>query len=515
MAVWPGPPPGQIKAQRIFVFRYPRDPLLMHPRDSHAPRLSIHLAFCFGGLMLLLSSAVHAAGDEVVEIDSLQALAEYAKQSNVSVRLKPGEYRIDDDSLIQTVEIPGFRAGKPQDKPKRAATLFHFSGNRSHYDLTDTTILFNNQVKASKAFAKIDQSVVFVSGNGNTIHRLTVLQQGDQAPAHRGTAVVVIGDQNTLSDADLLVTGSYPYGYGHLLGKGGGAIVKHHKYSGILIAGKKNTLDGVKLRQHAYGHGIFMQGAVDTLIKDCYVEGEVRSTNDMLAETRGPAFDAGFKSLYPPGRIVPDQMKSLAEDGIRTYPAGGMVSTRTERVTVIGCTIVNMRSGVCFGFEKGPSKIIDTTSTGHQERGFSIGSNGVIKNCKGDAANGPLLTFLGPKFKNATIDLQIIDTLGPYPVPRVLEINGTGHQISLKNADGKKRQSDTPIVFGASEWEDIKYWRAPDSKRSQYSGAYDCIVRNETGLPILLTDLTRDNKILTNGKIVRDKGKNNQIKQRR
>ena len=486
----------------------------MHLPKPNQITSRVYLAFCLCGLVVFFGNAVRAAGDDIVEIDSLRALAEYATQSNVNVRLKPGDYRIDDDSLIQTMEIPGFRAGKPQDKPKRVATLFHFSGNRSHYDLTDTTILFNNQVKASKAFAKIDQSVVFVSGNGNTIHGLTVLQQGDQAPAHRGTAVVVIGSKNTLSNADLLVTGSYPYGYGHLLGKGGGAIVNHRKYSGILIAGKKNILDGVKLRQHAYGHGIFMQGAVDTLIKDCYVEGEVRSTNDMLAESSGPAIDAGFKSLYPPGRIVPDQMKSLAEDGIRTYPAGGMVSTRTERVTVTGCTIVNMRSGVCFGFEKGPSKIVDTTSTGHQERGFSIGSNGVIKNCKGDAANGPLLTFLGPKFKDATIDLQIIDTLGPYPVPRVLEINGTGHQIRLKNADGKMRQSDTPIVLGASEWEDIKHWRAPDTDRSRYSGAYDCTVVNQTGLPMLLTDLTRDNTIVTNGEVVRDDGQNNRIKQR-
>ena len=237
----------------------------MHHRQPNASLLPLRFALCFCGLLLLPGGTVRAAADAVVEIDSLQALADYATQSNVKVRLKPGEYRIDDDALIQTMEIPGFRNGKPQDKPKRVATLFHFSGNRSHYDLTDTTIHFNTQVKASKAFAKIDQSVVFVSGNGNTIHRLTMIQEGDHAPAHRGTAVVVIGNQNTLSDADLLVTGSYPYGYGHLLGKGGGAIVNHHKYSGILISGKKNTLDGVKLRQYSYGHGIFMQGAIDTL----------------------------------------------------------------------------------------------------------------------------------------------------------------------------------------------------------------------------------------------------------
>lgn len=466
-------------------------------------------------MVLMANRATADKAAELIEIDSLEALAEYSQKSNVSVRLAPGTYRLEPGFAGTVIELPRFRNGKATDTTIRLASFFLFSGNNSHYDLSNTVIEIDGNLHRAYD-RKTELHEAFVTGHGNTIDGLTLRDDGDVVPAKGVTSVVVIGNKNTLLNTEVLARGSYPYGYGHLLGKGGPPNVVHpRKHCGILISGLKNKLIGAKVYQYAYGHGIFLQGAVDTLIQDCYVEGELRSTNEMLAETDGPAHKHGFKSIYPPGKITPNRIIALAEDGIRTYSTGGMVPYRTEKVTVIGCTIKNMRGGVVFGFEKGPSKIIDTTTIGHQERGFSIGTDGVIKNSRGDAANGPLLTFLGPSKKNATIELEIIDTLGEYPVPRVIEVNGTGHTITLKNAQGKQRDSDTPIFFGSSDWEDIKHWRAPDTERSRYSGAYECTVINQTGLPIVFTDLTRDNRVVTNGEVIEDRGKNNRVKKSR
>ena len=352
-----------------------------------------------------------------------------------------------------------------------------------------------------------------MSGSDITLDGLTLHDQGDYAPTHSAIMLFMLGDRNTLVNADLFVHGSFPYGYGHLLGKGGPPNhVQPRKQSGLLISGKKNKILSGKFVQHAYGHCIVLQGATDALIKDCVVEGKMRTTDEMLAETDGPAFDAGFKSIYPPGTIQPGQIKALCEDGIRTYATGNHVPQKTARVTVMDCTVRNTRSGVTFGFEQGPSKIVNTAVIGYQERGFSIGTNGVIENCRGDAMYGPLLTFLGPRAKNCTIDLQLIDTVSPYPVPRLLEINGTGHRIKLTNYEDSQRSKETPIVFGGSDWGDIHLFRKPDSDPAKYSGAKKCVLINETGMPLVFTQLAEDNHAKTNGRVLRDDGKNNRVK---
>lgn len=466
--------------------------------------------FVFG--LLIVAGSVYAQTTEIVEVDSLEELAEYAGKSNVSVRLKPGEYRLDDASIGDLVELPHYKNGELVASGKYAVIL-HFSGNRSRYDFSGSTIKLDTQLH--RAFGNHKLYEFLITGHGNTLEGLTLHDDGDDVPINSAIMMVVLGNQNVISNADLYVHGSFPYGYGHLLGKGGRILVKKlHKHSGLLVLGQKNKLLGCRVVQHAFGHGIVLQGAVDTLIEDCYVEGEMRTTDDMLAETSGPAFDADFASDYPPGRIMPGQIKALAEDGIRTYASGRHVPHRTARVTVIDCTIKNMRSGVCLGFEQGPSRVINTTVVGYQERGFSIGSHGRIENSRGDAMYGPLLTFLGRNYKNATIDLELINTVSEFPVPRLLEINGTGHKITLKNYDGQRRPTPAPITFGESDWGDIHLFRAPHTDPAKYSGAKNCTLVNHTGMPIVFSDLASDCKVITNGPVLRDDGENNRVQRR-
>lgn len=443
-----------------------------------------------------------------VEISSLQELAHYSAKDNVELRLKPGIYELNDAAIGQELDMKLYKGDTPtRDYP--AAALLHFSGNNSSYNLTGCTI--NLDTKLHQAFPKRKLFEVLVSGNGNLIEGLTVRDIGNHAPTNSAIMLTVMGDDNIISKADLFIHGSSPYGYGHLLGKGGGALVPLHKHSSLLVAGKNTKLLGCKVVAHGFGHGIVLQGAVDTLIQDCYVEGELRTTDEMLKETSGLAFDTGFKSDYPPGKIIPGQIKCLAEDGIRTYAYGSLVGRSTERVTVKNCTVKNMRSGVCLGFERGPSLISGTTVIGCRERGYSIGTDGVIENSRGDAMYGPLLTFLGPRAKNCVIDLELMPAISKFPVPRLLEINGTGHVITVRNYEGKRRKKEAPIVFGESDWGDIHLFRTPDSDPKKYSGAYSCTLTNLTGLPIILSELSEDCTIFTNGKIKKKRGSGHDI----
>ncbi|MCM4156959.1 GDSL-type esterase/lipase family protein [Gramella sp. AN32] len=437
-------------------------------------------------IMAVCSVNAKTTSRDTIFINSVEKLAEYAKKSNVLVKMKPGEYAINS---IEIGKLSIFKREKSSKKKGdfRIGSLIHFSGNNSQYYLSGVTL--NLDGKLHKHYADSEFSEFLVSGNNNYIDGLKTKDIGDVIPSNRVQMLRIMGDYNTIKNANLFVQGSSPYGYGHLLGKGGGALVANHKHSVLLVEGTNTKLLGCKVVSHAFGHGIFLQGAVNTLIKDCYVEGKMRATNEMLAETSGPAFSVGFKSDYPPGKILPDEIKSLSEDGIRTYPQGGLNGRRTQGVTVINCTVKNMRSGFDLSANLPPTKIVGSTAIGCQEKGFSIGDHGVIENSKGDAMYGPLITFVGNNIKNCKVDLELVDTVSEYDVPRLAEINGSGHSITIRNYQGKKRNIESPIVFGESFWDDVHRYRNPDKPSGTYAGAKNIQLFNYTGMPVKLNDL--------------------------
>ncbi len=439
--------------------------------------------------MIMAVFIAHAkpVSKDTIFINSVEKLAKYAAKSNVVVKMKPGEY------AINSIKIGGLSVFKYVENNKhkgdfRIGSLIHFSGNNSQYFLTGVTL--NIDGKLHDNYPKSEFSEFLVSGNNNYIEGLKGKDIGNHVPAKRVQMLRVMGDDNIIKNADLFVHGSYPYGYGHLLGKGGNALVKTQKHSVLLVEGTNTQLLGCKVVSHAFGHGIFMQGAVNTLLQDCYVEGKKRSTNEILAETSGPAFSVGFKSDYPPGVILPNEIKSLSEDGIRAYPSGGLSGRRTQGVTVINCTVKNMRSGFDLSANLPPTKIVGSTAIGCQEKGFSVGDHGVIEHSKGDALYGPLITFVGNNIKNCTIDLELTDAVSEYNVSRLAEINGSGHHITIRNYQNKKRSVETPIVFGESFWDDVHRYRNPDKPSGTYAGAKNIQLFNYTGMPVKLNDLS-------------------------
>lgn len=452
-------------------------------------------------LLLLIASVLsvnaNSHSQDTIFIKSVKQLAKYAKKSNVLVKMKQGEYTINS---IGIGELSVFKRGASSKKKGdfRIGSLIHFSGNNSKYFLTGVAL--NIDGKLHQNYPKSEFSEFLVSGNNNHIEGLKGKDVGEHVPAHRVQMLRVMGDDNTIKNADLFVHGSYPYGYGHLLGKGGNALVRTQKHSVLLVEGTNTKLLGCKVVSHAFGHGIFMQGAVNTLLKDCYVEGKMRSTNEMLSETSGPAFSVGFRSDYPPGKILPNEIKSLSEDGIRTYPQGGLNDRRTQGVTVINCTVKNMRSGFDLSANLPPTKIIGSTAIGCQEKGFSIGNDGIIEYSKGDAKYGPLITFVGNDVRNCKVDLELVATVSEYKVSRLAEINGSGHTITIRNFQGKKRSIKSPIVFGESFWDDVHRYRKPKASNGAFAGAKNIQLFNYTDMPVKLNDLSV-NCTITNSEV--------------
>ena len=78
---------------------------------------------------------------------------------------------------------------------------------------------------------------------------------------------------------------------------------------------------GCDILQRSFGHGIFMQAAHQPTIMRCTVKGEMRSTDEVLAEKGTAAAKVDFMTTWgykvPPGHVI-----SLCEAGVRAYADG-------------------------------------------------------------------------------------------------------------------------------------------------------------------------------------------------
>lgn len=460
---------------------------------------------------LLCGSVLAADASAEVVVDSLPALAIQAGRSQMRVKMKPGTYVLDNAALSGSASVkhpakPGKTTGE-----YHVNYLLHFAGDDSTYDLTGVVITIDTKLHQAIR-GPLDK--IFVSGSRTTIRGLTVNDLGDTPPGKGGLRMMhVIGNGNTIENVTLRPRGSAPYGYGNLLGKGSHALVDLHKQSCLLITGRDNRIVGAQVIARVFGHGIVMQGAVNTLIQDCYVEGELRRTDEMLRETSGPAFEVEFKSDYPPGRIEPGRIVSLSEDGVRAYPNGSQVGgRRTEKITVINTTVKHMRSGFDLEAASGTVAISGCTSLECDQQGFSVPSGGTITASKGDAKYGPLLALRQKKDHDCRVELELMESTSEFPPRRLAEINGAGHVITLRNHAGNRSVSTVPIVFGETFWADAHHFRDPTATLESLTGARGVELRNYTGQPIVFSTTARDCVVSTAGKVIRDAGMNNQVR---
>jgi len=426
---------------------------------------------------VLLQAAASFAAEKPAPISSLAELAQMAALSGQNVKLKPGMYRMIDFIPLSSIK----------ERQKRQEWQFlSFSGSDNIFDLSGVMIEFDTALR-SALHAPIHTDEFLIKGSNNTLKGLTITNIGNGI-VMGGAVIGVTGSKNTLRDCTIRVQGSAPYGYGDLFGKGG------HKHSGMHITGNGTHLVGCKVFTRAFGHAFYLQeDCADCSFEDCYAEGVMRRTDEILTETSGMAFDRKFrtemKNRSGEALILPGYMKALSEDGFRTYGTHKNLSFKN-------CTAKNMRGGFELRTKAAP-RMENCTAIGC-ERAFWVSTGAVVTKCQGDAQFGPLLYVEGD---NATVEVKLLPTeADKVTVHGIAAIYGTGNKVTL-TAKGKRVHA-LPILVGYGPpgmGENMAPHSVKDTRR--------LTLRNETTMPLVIGTKAGQCEISTNGPVQENQGK--------
>ncbi|ANW95395.1 hypothetical protein AXE80_03480 [Wenyingzhuangia fucanilytica] len=445
-----------------------------------------------------------------IKVNSLQELKPYLKQDNVEVQLAAGEYAI----TVKDVE-----KGLYQDEVKMknlSKVLLLVEGNNSTYDFTGVTIKV--ETKVLQAYGKVQVHELQIIGNNNVLKNLTLIDEGSvhDAPTRRATNIVMDGRNNRIEGFHVTTKGSYPYGYGDAFGKGGKTVIPHRKHSACLVRGESNHLKDSKFIHRSYGHCLFMQGADKPIIEGCVIEGEVRSTDEMLAEegTGSPADKVDFMTVW--GYKLPKgYMLSTGEAGIRAYDGGetlidGKEYRRgTSNPTILNCTIKNMRTGVTIAHATG-KKYVEGCVAIECENGFSLGSGEAV-NCSADCVYGPVYASTYERDKRYNADITILPAKVPYfnGSGSVAYIGGSEHNITFKG--GEEVAKEGLVIKVGGEKGNIRLLNGNFPHQNDFKG-FDFKLNNHTTFPVELSNKSEDVKVKSVGK-VKDLGTNNKVTQ--
>lgn len=438
-------------------------------------------------IFLLFISQVVLAKE--IKINSLKELVKYASKSGNTIVMEPGVYRLTDYLSSDMIA---------EQKKNKEYQYITFSGSNNVFNLDGVEIELDTKIRTLLS-PPIHSDEFLITGSNNSFIGLTIRCVG-QGTSPGGTVLQVAGEANTLKNITLHVAGAYPYGYGDLFGKGKmkETTIKHRKHSGLLVSGNETKLYKCKIYSRSFGHCFFIQQhPKNVYFEDCYAEGEVRSTDEILAETTGPAFDVNFKTWTQnrEGKyeVTPGYMKSLCEDGFRTYG-------KCENIAFKNCTAKNTRGGFELRFN---TALVENCTTIGTERAYWIGNNTKMVNCKGDANYGPLLFVEG---NDVEVDLFVDSNESDRLVHSLITVLGTSNKIILKKEQGKKRKQELPILIGYTP-------PLHGESMSPYSQAevIGLDLKNETGMPIEVGGMAKNCVIETNGVIKGNNGENNQI----
>ncbi|MCW1925741.1 hypothetical protein OKA05_24500 [Luteolibacter arcticus] len=444
-------------------------------------------------LLLVFASLIFALPVGGVEVASLKALAEVVAKDDGAVTMKPGVYRMA-DYLTEEV-LQQIREGVDRKQSRPVVPMFVFRGNRNRIDLRGVTIEIDTSLYKKLPGGGYTRCLI-VAGQGIAIEGLEIRNTGpDQGSG--GNILSIQGHGNTLSDVTLHVYGSFPHGYGDLLGKGGPNLVGLRKQSGIQVVGDQSVLRRCKVFSRAFGHCFYIQVGDGIRLEDCHAEGAMRPTSEMLADTSGPAFELGFKSVYPnrDGRhvITPGYMKSLSEDGFRTYSDAGSV-------TLVNCTAVNTRAGFEIGAkEDSPKKTtIDGCVAKGCERAFLLGSHVIVRRSRGDAKYGPLLYLRGGR--ESDIELELAGDRSDFAVHAIATIAGSGHRVKLTCKPNQTGFAKLPVMLGFGMPD-----HAEMSSPIRPAAAMGIeLVSELPGVPVLTSSEAKECRIQAAGKTVSD-----------
>lgn len=435
-------------------------------------------------LCFILPCAFPAAGDPPITISSLAELAQAAAQSGQTVMMKPGVYRLIDFIPLNSIA---------ERRKRKEFAFLTFSGSNNVFDLSGVTIEEDTALRGA-LHAPIHTDEFVITGSHNTLKGLTITNLGD-GKAQGGALLGITGIGNTVSDCTLRVQGSAPYGYGDLFGKGG------LKHSGMHITGNGTRILGCRIDMRAFGHAFYVQeDASDVYFENCHAEGVMRSTDEILSETKGRAFDRKFrtemKNRSGEARILPGYMKALSEDGFRTYG-------QHKNLTLKNCTAKNMRGGFELRTKTAP-RLENCTATGC-ERAFWVSTGATVLKCKGDTPYGPLLYVEGDH-ANVEVELMPTEAATKVTVHAIAAIYGTGNQVKI-TASGNRFQT-LPILVGYGPpgmGENMADYPEKNTRALQ--------LRNETTMPVIIGAKASGGTISTRGPVKENKGRDVIIEQ--
>ncbi len=443
-----------------------------------------------------------------VSVSSLEELLPYLSRDSMRVTMTPGTYRITADDIKSSNFTKSFEISEG----RITFALLPFEGSNSTYEFTGVTIEVESAVVNSFPGKYFEVSELHIFGSNNVIKGVKMVDVGSlhDFPKCSWVNIIMDGENNRLEGVEINTRGSKPYGYGEVFGKGGPYTILPKKHCGWLIRGTNNYVKDCRIIHRSYGHYMFMQAvAGTTIIEGCYIEGEMVSTDIILAEngTGSAADKVGFKTAF--GYTLPEGYTlSTGEDGIRTYDKGTTIidGKRLERATagdiiIKNTTVKHARSGISLTQGGGTRYVENCTLIGCQD-GYSIRSGGKIVNCRADAAFGPALRFVSNRDRNCEIDITITpyegDKLSGNGSKHLAHIFGTGHNIILRKGEGLKVEDELKIAIGGDS-----YTIGNLGKDQNYIGN-DITLRNETGYPIYLDDNAKNAKITTNGGVTDD-----------
>ena len=445
-------------------------------------------------ILAVLAAIPAVAAPEMRTVDSVQSLREAMARSNQRIRMKPGIYTAT-DALEDN------------------KTVFLVSGSNNRFDLRGVTIQVDTRVLGRLRGGVHDFATYRITGDNNTFLGATFEDIGD-TPPHWGLSTLHIrGNDTTVRDCRLIVRGSAPFGYGNLWGKGAGAAVRLQKHAGMAVFGDRTLIESCRLEIHTFGHGIHMHGAQNTVIRHTVVEGELRTTDDILTEKGGLAEKFNYKIMYPKwlkgDPIPPGKMIALGEDGIRAYvyDKRNGKNVRTGHIAVVGCTVRRMRGGI--GICAANSGIIlDSQAIDCADYGFSVPNGGVVRNCRANAAYGLVLSNPYPEHRNADIEIDVVPSereLGDHPLARVV---GRGHRIRLHWTGDKPPATLRPIELGLSNRYNARNTKPEDLPKRL--GTDHVRLENDTPCPVTLSQYTSE-CIVVGDAPVTEQGKGNLV----
>ncbi|MFI3293015.1 MAG: hypothetical protein SNG27_00730 [Rikenellaceae bacterium] len=461
-------------------------------------------------ITLFIANIALAAESNAVKVSSFEELMPYLKKSDVNVIMAPGTYR------VTAADVKGgkFPLESEVEEGRLKKVLLIFEGNNSYYDFTDVVIEIESEVW-TKLDTKYREFInIQTLGNNNVIKGLKLVDIGEPTDGpNRGYVNVMLdGSYNRIENVEVNSTGSFPYGYGELFGKGGKNVINHHKHSCCLVRGYKNHVLNCRIIHNAYGHCLFMQAADEPLIEGCYIQSFMTTTDEILAQKGGDAERVDYMTYF--GYKIPSGYTiAVSEEGIRAYNGGDTMidgvryKRGTSNVTIKNCYVKNARAGVTLTHAVGRKYVENTTVIGC-ERGFCIGS-GEIVNCQADCQYGPALGVDYANDRGMVADITILpnadQSRSGNGSRHAAIIIGNNHKITLRKGVGLCLTDQELLINIGGDNRTIGMLN-----KDQNYPASNIEIINETGYPIIIDDNASGITGKTAGEVV-DNGSNNKI----